>query len=139
YSIRDDRWAQIGDRRAHSSVRECSNVHELFVQSRWEGAHLCDLVTSQLAPYCQDVETRARIEGPDLLLEPYAAHVCWSGVEKGPLFLRWTETGGPRVTSPTRKGFGTRVMERMIRDQLKVKRVFHWRAGGLECEISYPQ
>ena len=147
-------------------IQAFANVHELFVQSRWEGAHLCDLVTSQLAPYCQDVETRARIEGPDLLLEPYAAqtiavtlhelatnaakygalsapdgrvHVCWSGVEKGPLFLRWTETGGPRVTSPTRKGFGTRVMERMIRDQLKGKMVFHWRAGGLECEISYPQ
>ncbi len=146
-------------------IQALANVHALFVESRWAGAPLSNLVTQELSPYCQDVETRARIEGPDLLLEPYAAqtiaitlhelatnaakygalsvpdgrvHVTWSGAEKGPLTLRWTETGGPIVTSPTRKGFGTRVMERMIQDQLKGKMHFDWHASGLVCEIALP-
>ena len=146
-------------------IQALANVHALFVESRWEGAHLNNLVTQELSPYCQDVEARTRIEGPDLLLEPYAAqtiaitlhelatnaakygalsvpdgrvHVAWSGGEKAHLILRWTETGGPLVTSPTRKGFGTRVMERMIREQLKGKMQFDWRAEGLVCEIVLP-
>jgi PAS domain S-box-containing protein len=146
-------------------IQALANVHALFVQSRWEGANLRNLVTQELSPYCQDVEARARIEGPDLLLEPYAAqtiaitlhelatnaakygalsvpdgrvHVAWSGVDKAHLILRWTETRGPLVTSPTRKGFGTRVMERMIREQLKGKMQFEWRADGLVCEIVLP-
>ena len=59
-------------------------------------------------------------------------------VEKAHLILRCTETGGPLVTSPTHKGFGTRVMERMIRKQLKGKMQFDWRADGLVCEIVLP-
>jgi PAS domain S-box-containing protein len=141
-------------------IQALANVHALFVQSRWEGANLRNLVTQELSPYCQDVEARARIEGPDLLLEPYAAqtiaitlhelatnaakygalsvpdgrvHVAWSGVDKAHLILRWTETRGPLVTSPTRKGFGTRVMERMIREQLKGKMQFE-----LCAKSSYP-
>jgi PAS domain S-box-containing protein len=146
-------------------IQALANVHSLLVQSRWEGAHLRNLVTQELSPYCQELETRARIEGPDLLLEPYVAQtiamtlhelatnaakygalsvpdgcvdVGWSGVEKGPLILRWTETRGPLVASPTRQGFGTRVIERMIRDQLRGKIHFDWRADGLICEIALP-
>jgi two-component sensor histidine kinase len=47
--------------------------------------------------------------------------------------------GGPLVTAPTRKGFGTRVMERMIRHQLKGTVEFDWHAEGLACEIVLPR
>ena len=50
--------------------------------------------------------------------------------------LRWTETDGPPVKSPTRQGFGTRVMERMIQGQLKGQMRFDWHAEGLVCEIA---
>jgi hypothetical protein len=36
---------------------------------------------------------------------------------------------------PTRKGFGTHVIERMIREQLKGEMHLDWRAEGLTCEI----
>ena len=49
--------------------------------------------------------------------------------------LRWTETGGPPVKQPTRKGFGTRVMEAMVQGQLKGDIRFDWRSDGLVCEI----
>ena len=146
-------------------IQALANVHALFVQSRWSGANLRTLVTQELSPYCEDVGTRAQIEGPDLLLDPYAAqtiavtlhelatnaakygalsvpkghvHVAWSGAKDGRIILRWTETGGPPVTSPARKGFGTRVMERMIRDQLKGTMHFDWHSDGLACEIALP-
>jgi PAS domain S-box-containing protein len=146
-------------------IRALANVHALFVEARWSGAHVRDLVTQELSPYCQGAETRAHIEGPHLLLEPYAAqtigvtlhelatnaakygalsipdgriHVAWSAAENERLILRWTEAGGPLVAAPTRKGFGTRMIERMIRDQLKGTMHFDWHADGLACEIVLP-
>jgi len=63
--------------------------------------------------------------------------IGWSHAA-GRLLLRWTETGGPRTKPPTRLGFGTRVMEAMIRGQLRGAMRFDWRAEGLECEIAVP-
>ena len=54
-------------------LRALANVHRLFVQSCWTGAELHNLVMEELSPYCQDGETRARIDGPRLMLEPNTA------------------------------------------------------------------
>jgi two-component sensor histidine kinase len=51
---------------------------------------------------------------------------------------RWTETGGPPVKPPTRRGFGTRVMDNMTRGRLKGEMRFDWRAEGLACQIVLP-
>jgi PAS domain S-box-containing protein len=146
-------------------IQALANVHRLFVESRWTGAELHSVVKEELAAYCQEGETRAQIDGPNLLLEPDAAQtiavtlhelatnaakygalsvpggrvqVEWSRAADGRLFLRWTETGGPAVKPPTRRGFGTRVMESMIRGQLKGGMSFDWRREGLVCEITLP-
>jgi PAS domain S-box-containing protein len=146
-------------------IQALANVHTLFVQSRWAGAELRDLVTQEVSPYRQDGDTRVRIDGPSLLLEPHTAQtiavtlhelatnaakygalsvpegrvqIGWSRAADGRLVLRWTETGGPPVKPPTRQGFGTRVMEAMIRGQLRGGMRFDWRAEGLACEIALP-
>jgi two-component sensor histidine kinase len=146
-------------------IQALANVHTLFVESRWTGAELHNLVTQELAPYFQDGEIRARIDGPNLLLEPNTAQtiavtlhelatnaakygslsvpegrvqVEWSRVADGRLVIRWTETGGPSVMPPTRRGFGTRVMDGMIRRQLKGEMRLDWRTDGLTCEITLP-
>ena len=146
-------------------IQALANVHALFVESRWTGADLRTLVEQELSPYCQDGETRARIDGPSSVLEPNAAqaiavslhelatnaakygalsannglvHIEWSSAADGRLVLRWTETGGPPVQPPTRRGFGKRVMESMIQGQLKGEIRFDWRAEGLTCEIAFP-
>jgi PAS domain S-box-containing protein len=143
-------------------IHALANVHSLFVQSRWVGAELSTIATQELAPYVQRNEARARIEGPPVLLEPGTAQAVavvihelatnavkygalsgdkgrieleWSHAADGLLALRWIEVGGPPVKSPTRQGFGSRVIERMIGD-LKGKAQFEWRADGLVCEIS---
>ena len=50
-------------------IQALANVHRLFVESRWVGAEIQNLVKEELAAYSQDKETRVRIGGPKLLLE----------------------------------------------------------------------
>jgi two-component sensor histidine kinase len=64
--------------------------------------------------------------------------VEWSRAPDGRFVLRWTESGGPPVKPPAHRGFGTRVMDRMIRAQLRGDLHFDWRAHGLACEIVLP-
>jgi PAS domain S-box-containing protein len=145
-------------------IQALANVNSLFVDSRWTGAELSTMATRELAPYSQKNKTRVQINGPQVLLEPGAAQTIavilhelatnaakygalsapngqidlqWSHEAGGRLHLRWTETGGPAVETPTRKGFGGRVIEQMIA-QLKGKTCFDWRADGLVCEITLP-
>ena len=145
-------------------LQALANVHTLFVESRWSGAELHDLITKELAPFRKGDGTRVAIEGPALKLEPSTAQtiavvfhelttnaikygalsvrngrigVSWAPPENGRLVVRWTETGGPAVTQPTRKGFGTRVMMNMIR-QVGGEIGFEWHAAGLACEIALP-
>ena len=142
-------------------LQALANVHTLFVKSRWSGAELRDLVTKELAPYLKGEGTRVNIEGPELVLQPNRAQsiavichelatnavkygalsvckgridVAWTRTENGQLVLRWTETGGPVVRPPTRKGFGTRVMASMVQ-QAKGEIRFDWHPTGLSCEI----
>jgi PAS domain S-box-containing protein len=146
-------------------IQALANVHRLFVKSRWQGAELHGLVKEELAAYSQGRETRVQIDGPNVLLEPDAAQaiavalhelatnaakygalsvpdghirVEWSHEQNGRLALRWTETGGPPVEPPRRRGFGSRVMENMVRGQLKGELRLDWSAQGLACEIVLP-
>jgi two-component sensor histidine kinase len=61
--------------------------------------------------------------------------VTWSRAADGRLVLHWTESGGPAAKKPTREGFGTSVIERMTREQLKGEMHLDWRAKGLACEV----
>ncbi len=59
--------------------------------------------------------------------------------ESGLLWLRWTERGGPPVDAPPkRRGFGTRVIEGTIRDQLRGRVERRWEREGLVCELHLP-
>jgi two-component sensor histidine kinase len=140
-----------------------ASVHSLFAQSRWTGAELGSLVKQELSPYSRDGEMRTRIDGPSVMLnsdmaqsmavalhelatnaakygalsEEGQVRVEWSCVADRQLVLRWAEVGGPSVQPPTRKGFGTHMIEAMIRGQGGDVRL-DWRPEGLMCEIAVP-
>jgi PAS domain S-box-containing protein len=145
-------------------ISALAKVHTLFVESRWAGAELHRLVTQELSPYRGEKEARVRVDGPTVMLEPSTAQtaaislhelatnaakygslsaagghvqIAWSLTADGRLSLRWIESGGPTVTPPTHRGFGTRILENMI-GQLKGEVRFNWRDQGLTCEISLP-
>jgi two-component sensor histidine kinase len=55
------------------------------------------------------------------------------------LRLRWRETGGPPIAAPPeRRGFGSRVIETTVRDQLRGDVSFTWEPTGLVCDIDIP-
>jgi PAS domain S-box-containing protein len=155
----DDLKTAIGGR-----IQALANVHTLFVQSQWKGAELHTLITQELSPYSHDGQTHLHIDGQDLLLDPDTAqtiavslhelatnaakygslsvpdgkvHIEAARAADGTLSLQWTETGGPIVKQPERRGFGSRVMDAMIRNQSGEIR-FNWRAEGLVCEMTIP-
>jgi PAS domain S-box-containing protein len=143
-------------------IRALANVHSLFVETQWRGANLQTIAKNELAPYAAADEKRVRIYGPPLLLAPdvaqamamtlheLATNAAKYGALSAPdgridlnwsrdgarLTLQWTEIGGPAVQQPTRRGFGGRIIERMIA-QLNGAIRFDWRADGLVCQITF--
>ena len=51
------------------------------------------------------------------------------------LWLRWTESGGPRVAPPARRGFGSRLIERSLAHDLQGRVAMEFRPEGVACTI----
>jgi PAS domain S-box-containing protein len=148
-------------------IEALANVHSLFAKSRWMGAELGSLIKQELLPYSRDGQMRTLIDGPTIMLKAdlaqtiaVALHELATNAAKygalsvatgrvrvewslsanagGRLVLRWTEAGGPLVNPPTRKGFGTHVMEVMIRSHEGGDVRLDWHDEGLLCEIALP-
>jgi PAS domain S-box-containing protein len=144
-------------------IQALANAHALLASSRWVGASLGQLVEDELAPYRSGREPAARVNGARVMLEPKVAQTMavvlhelatnaakygalsmpaghvdldWWPTADGRFMFRWVETGGPAVVAPKRRGFGTGVVERMIRDQLDGELRLDWRPEGLICEIA---
>ncbi len=143
-------------------IAALANVNSLFVETRWVGAELSAIARQELAPYAEKNESSVRIDGPRTLLAPNVAQVVavtlhelatnaakygalsvaegrveltWQRGTDGETKLRWAEAGGPLVQKPTRQGFGTRVIGRMI-GQLQGNTQLEWRPEGLVCDIT---
>jgi len=54
------------------------------------------------------------------------------------LLLNWTEKGGPPVTPPAHKGFGSRVIERGLAHALEGAVHLDYRPDGLVCTMDIP-
>jgi two-component sensor histidine kinase len=59
-------------------------------------------------------------------------------VEGGELVLTWGEAGGPPAAPPTRRGFGTTLLEQAVAHQNKGRVGFDWRPEGLACTLVLP-
>jgi two-component sensor histidine kinase len=54
------------------------------------------------------------------------------------LVLSWREKEGPPVTPPSRRGFGSQVIERGLAHELEGKVDLHYRTDGVTCTIDIP-
>src|SRR6201999_2138263 len=103
-------------------------------------ARLRELLETEAGAYLGDKRDRVRLEGPNLLLQPQAfttialvfhelmtnaakygalsdngtVAVTWSLNDDGSMAMQWTEQDGPIVTAPTRRGFGSTIIEQSI-------------------------
>jgi PAS domain S-box-containing protein len=141
-----------------------ANVQRLFTVSRWTGASLKTIVAEELRPYASDDEGRVDIAGDDVHLPSALAQaiavavhelatnaakygslsapsgkieIRWKKDGADHLLLSWSETDGPRIQEPTRKGFGVGAIDGVLRT-LGGKITRQWRPEGLLCELSFP-
>jgi len=54
------------------------------------------------------------------------------------LILRWTESGGPPVERPARRGFGQRLLYSVLAGELKAKCDIDFAPGGLVIDVLAP-
>jgi two-component sensor histidine kinase len=140
-----------------------SRAHDILTETSWSAAPMRDLVTGALAAH-RTGQGRFAISGPDLNVGPrpalslaLALHelatnaakygalsnqsgrigLAWS-VHQGTFRLVWSESGGPPVTAPTRRGFGSRLVERSLASELGAEVRFSFEPEGLRCEVSAP-
>jgi PAS domain S-box-containing protein len=145
-------------------IQALSNAHTLLSESRWAGADLGSLVMNELLPYQSEEMLSTNVSGPDLLLGSKHAQslamvfhelatnaakhgalsvpagcvrVNWSREEDGRCLLSWTEAGGPPTEPPRHQGFGMRVLEQIVYQQLRGAMRLNWRVDGLACEIAF--
>jgi PAS domain S-box-containing protein len=138
-------------------------THELLTQGKWEGADVRDLVERELRPY--DI-SRLRLRGDSQLIPPRAAlplglalhelatnaakygalstdrgrvELEWWAEDRsdGPrLRVQWREFDGPEVGRPSRRGFGTELLDGMMRRGAEP--VLDFARTGLSCSFDLP-
>ena len=140
-----------------------AEAHDLLTRENWEGADLLDLL-GRLEDLHGGAE-RFAIDGVPVRLSPRMAlslsmalhelatnavkygalsttlgqvRIAWTVIPGGAhprLVLTWTETGGPPVVPPARRGFGSRLIERSLRGELKGAATMDYRPEGLVCTM----
>jgi len=125
-------------------LQALARSHDLLVQEGWHGASLMELIRSQLALYFDRSGSQITVEGPPVLLRPEAAQslglalhelatnaaqfgalsspagrisITWTWQHQripAVIEILWEESGGPEVSTPEQRGFGTLVVERNL-------------------------
>src|SRR5713101_162393 len=114
---------------------------DLLIRNEWQGVDVEDLVRAQLAHFADLVGSRIAVHGPTVRLNAAAAQaiglalhelatnagkygalsvdagcidVCWR-LDGDVFAMSWTECNGPPVSPPKRQGFGTTVVDSMVK------------------------
>jgi PAS domain S-box-containing protein len=141
-----------------------SRVHDVLTRENWEGADLYEIVADAVAPYSNPGEDRLHLSGETIRLPPRMAlalamalqELATNAVKYGALsndtgevritwrdgddslHLTWAEQGGPPVTAPSRRGFGTRLIERSLASDLNGDVRIAFVPSGLVCTVDAP-
>jgi PAS domain S-box-containing protein len=124
-------------------LKSMASAHQLLTATRWRGAGMQNIAAAELGGLAPG---QTRWQGPDILLTPRATNamslalhelatnavkfgalstdagridVTWRGLEGGGLELQWLESRGPIVTPPTRRGFGSTLLEKVTGRELE--------------------
>jgi light-regulated signal transduction histidine kinase (bacteriophytochrome)/CheY-like chemotaxis protein len=147
-----------------SRIQSMAKAHSLLSQSRWEGVSINSLLMEELAPYIRGNQG-FEITGPDIVLTSKSAlalslaihelatnaakygalsapggrvAIRWSLTQQAGLVLSWTESGGPAVRQPTRRGFGSTLIERALAMETDGQATLRYLPGGVVCDVALP-
>jgi two-component sensor histidine kinase len=144
-----------------------SQTHNLLTTQGWQGAGLAEVLQAEFEPYETSAGRFIVENGPAVRLSPKAAvaigmathelvtnaakygalsnprgsvAVGWalSGGPEPMLTLNWTERDGPPVVEPERRGFGRRLLEDGLGNELSGAVALNYDAAGLHCEMRLP-
>jgi PAS domain S-box-containing protein len=161
-----DRASPAARQAFEGRLQALSAAHNILTRELWESADLEDVVDDSLS-VCHGRPDQLRSAGPSIRLEPRTAvtiamalhelctnamkygalsvetgrvDVSWTITEGEPsrLLIRWEETGGPEVEPPDKAGFGSRMIERALKAELKADVNVDYRREGLVCTIDSP-
>jgi two-component sensor histidine kinase len=143
-----------------------AEAHNLLSQEKWAGSELKDVIARAVQPFLPNAPERIRMNGPAVPLSPRLAVVLsmivheiatnaakygalsnetgrvtleWEVIADAPkprLRLIWNEIGGPPVTAPVQRGFGSRLIERSARDQLGGEATVDFLPRGVVCTVT---
>lgn len=139
-----------------------AEAHDLL-RAGGDDASLREIIDRALSPY-QTGPARIAVSGEDVTLSSQAAIAVAMGIHElatnavkhgalsdkggrveiawhvaaGHLHFAWREHGGPPVQTPTRRGFGLRVIEASFRHQLHGTVALTFAPSGFACEVDVP-
>jgi two-component sensor histidine kinase len=145
-----------------------SQVHNVLTDRNWVAVDLHDIVGQAVEPYRSRGENRIHVQGPPVRIPPRMAlplamalqelatnavkygslsngigqiRVRWELNNSSPLRrlrLVWEENKGPPVHQPARRGFGTRLIERSLADDLDGEVRIEFAPTGVVCSVDAP-
>jgi two-component sensor histidine kinase len=164
-SLRTATSIEHGQHAIESRLLALGRAHDLLLQARWSSSGLTHIVRSATEPYDIEGEGKFSIAGPDLQITSGAVialamtlnelctnttkfgalsvpsgrvAIAWTVDDKNQrLHLTWRETGGPEVHAPTRRSFGTRMIETLGK-QLNGKVEMAYDPKGLVYSLDVP-
>lgn len=146
-------------------IASLARTQTLLTEDYWQSVSLRSLLLGELAPYDEEGR-RVRLDGPDVELTAdiaipvgMALHELTTNavkygslsVEGGGLWivwgvrdidggrvldLSWAESGGPEVSAPDRKGFGSVMLERVLAVQCNAQIRQDFAPSGLDFSMS---
>ena len=156
-SIED--FVKLVDGRVHALAR----AHNQITEDHWGPAPFRALIDAEAAAFA-DSSDRVTVDGPAVLLNPQAystmalvvhelvtnsakygslsndgkVEVRWHVENDGDLVVDWKEIGGPPVKPPTRKGFGSTIIDRSVPYDLGGKAMIDYPESGVEARFRIP-
>jgi light-regulated signal transduction histidine kinase (bacteriophytochrome) len=147
-------------------ISALASAHDNITRENWSPAPLSLLIESEFAAYLGEDRGRLKISGDDVLIRPeaftvmalvvhelvtnsakYGSLSARSGMvaiglarnDFGDLMIAWRELGGPAVTPPGRRGFGSTIIERSIPHELQGEAQMRFRLTGFEADFVIPR
>jgi PAS domain S-box-containing protein len=137
---------------------------DLLGRNPWQGDDLEDLVRAQLAHFAGLLGSRIMMYGPRLRLNAAAVQAVGLALHElatnagkygalstdagrvdigwqsqGDVFaMSWTERDGPPVRAPTRTGFGSTVIDSMVKRAFDADVQLQYASSGLEWQLTCP-
>jgi two-component sensor histidine kinase len=143
-------------------IMALARANDLLTGERWVGASLRDVIEMAMEGYFARDAGRYDIEGPHVDLSAKTAlslsmalhelatnalkhgawsldagrvAITWTVAPEERLHLEWRESGGPPVTAPTSRGFGTRLIQRGLAAELAGEARLVFDPAGLICVV----